>query len=199
MQPKKLFGVNQRYEPDTSPGPCCTTVGLEIEIMKLIPAAKEHLHTMMSWFPDKDSCRIWGGPDFRFPFSKETFVEDARIDVLPSYSMLSDNSEIVAFGQYYERENRCHLSRLVVSPRLRNHGIGRKLIKSISQIGCDKLSKSECSLFVSEHNNNAIRFYKTLGFEESIYPGEGSGLEGCLYMVIKFSQLQNMGKSPARK
>lgn len=167
--------------------------------MKLIPSTKEHLHKMMGWFPDKDSCCSWGGPDFRFPFSEKTFIEDAHLKEIPSYSMLSENSEVVAFGQYYQRENRCHLSRLVVSPSHRNQGIGSKLIKTISQIGCEKLSKSECSLFVLKHNKKALRVYQNIGFEESIYPGQKTGLENCLYMVVKLGVLQNMGKSPTHK
>ena len=35
--------------------------------LQLVKATLEHLLRMGSWFPSQDSCRVWGGPEFRFP------------------------------------------------------------------------------------------------------------------------------------
>jgi hypothetical protein len=42
------------------------------------------LDELMRWFPDETSCRVWGGPHFRWPCSAATFREDAGIGVLAS-------------------------------------------------------------------------------------------------------------------
>jgi len=40
------------------------------------------LGELMNWFPDAHACRVWGGMQFRFPFTPATFREDAKIDSL---------------------------------------------------------------------------------------------------------------------
>jgi hypothetical protein len=56
----------------------------------------------MSWFPDRVSCQVWGGPEFRFPFIETTFRIDAKLANLAT-RMLVQGGRLVAFGQYYLR------------------------------------------------------------------------------------------------
>src|SRR5690606_17957768 len=83
------------------------------DTMLLLPATEGHVLSMMAWFPDRRSCDVWGGQKFRYPFTADTFLEDSRSRVLPSYVLVGEAGELLAFGQYYLRAGRCHLGRLV--------------------------------------------------------------------------------------
>jgi len=150
--------------------------------MKLIALAEPHLVELMQWFPDQQSCAIWAGPDFRYPFTQETFREDMRLQ-LPTYSLISDDGELLGSGQYYLRVGRCHLARLAISPRHRGRALGAVLIRELCQRGCAELNVDHCSLFVLTSNTPAMRLYTRLGFKEALYPGEMPDIEGCIYML----------------
>ncbi|MFC6634009.1 GNAT family N-acetyltransferase [Microbulbifer taiwanensis] len=151
--------------------------------MRLITATEEHLRTLMTWLPDLRQCRQWGGPTFRYPFTEQTFIEDCRWPDLPSCVLLDEDGESLAFGQYYERRDRCHLGRLIVSPGHRGAGLGRTLVTELSKRGCRELNARECSLFVLKDNTRARKLYEKLGFAYSDYPDSPGWLEGCDYMI----------------
>jgi len=142
----------------------------------------------MSWFPDQTSCRTWGGPQFRHPFDKDTFQEDSRILSLPSWSVTGSDGSLSAFGQYYLRAGKCHLSRLAVAPHLRGHGIGSALVRELSQQGCEALAVTSCSLFVLPGNESALRLYHRLGFVAVPYPEPDPVFAECIYMVASRSE-----------
>jgi ribosomal protein S18 acetylase RimI-like enzyme len=108
---------------------------------------------------------------------------------LPSYSLTGDNDELLGFGQYYLREGRCHLARLVISPDHRSRAAGAFLIRELCQLGCNELPASECSLFVMEFNTPAVRLYARLGFSLATYPGEPLHIERCVYMVASSERI----------
>jgi ribosomal protein S18 acetylase RimI-like enzyme len=142
-----------------------------------------HYTELMKWFPDKESCAIWGGPDFRFPFTAISFREDLRPQ-LPQYSIVADDGELLAFGQYYLRAGRCHVAFLAVRPNRRGHGLGYRLIYELSRIGRVALSVHECSLFVREDNLRGLNLYERMGFATATYPeNDMPHLAGVLYMI----------------
>lgn len=151
--------------------------------MNLTPPSHDHLVEIMSWFPDRESCETWGGPQFRYPFTESSFVEDLRLDETTSLCLLGEDDELLGFGQYYLREGRCHLARLVVPPEKRGRGLGQRLIALLIEAGCEHLGVDESSLFVLAHNEPAVRCYRSLGFEATRYPGEMPEIENCIYMV----------------
>jgi len=156
---------------------------------KLIPADVDQVRAIMPWFPDQHSCAIWAGPKFRYPFTAETFVEDTRLE-LPSHALVDDQGEVVAFGQYYVRADRCHFARLVVSPRHRGHGLGSRLILELAKTGFEQLQLEECSLFVLTDNRPAVRLYEKLGFRTTPFPSMSElGLEGAEYRVASMATL----------
>ena len=156
--------------------------------MKLEAAQQSHLPELMSWFPDRHSCAIWGGPEFRFPFTDDTFRQDLRLH-LPSYSVVGDSGELLGFGQYYDRVGRCHLARLAISPSHRGQALGEFLIRELCRIGCRELNVRDCSLFVMASNASALKLYRRLGFTEAQYPGDKPSLTGILYMIAPFETL----------
>lgn len=158
--------------------------------MKLATFTEPHLAELMQWFPDQHSCTTWGGPEFRFPYTEATFREDLRLE-LPSYALVGDEGELLGFGQYYLREERCHLARLVVAPGHRGRGAGAFLIRALVQCGCSALKVSGCSLFVYESNLPALGLYTRLGFLTKPYPGTPPPIEGCIYMITTVEQLDS--------
>jgi ribosomal protein S18 acetylase RimI-like enzyme len=143
------------------------------------------IETLKSWFPDKESGYIWCGPGLRFPFTHETFVEDIHWQKMPSYSLRSEEGVFIGFGQFYEKANRCNLARLVVSPECRSKGLGQSFIGQLMRIGMSELNVKECSLFVLNNNEKALKCYKSLGFIEQDYPEDHEHYEGINYMVFK--------------
>ncbi|MDO6428287.1 GNAT family N-acetyltransferase [Thalassotalea sp. 1_MG-2023] len=152
--------------------------------MKLTTATQQHIPTIMAWFPDEQALSLWSGPGFRYPFTERTFIDDLKLSTLSSYALINENGEIVAFGQFYLRMNRCHLGRLVVKPSERGKGIATMLIQQLSEIGCKVLNTSELSLFVFTHNTSATRAYQKLGFVLAQY-SEPMPIENCVYMIKK--------------
>ena len=65
--------------------------------VQLIEVAKAHVAQIMTWFPTEHSCRVWGGPEFRFPFTAETFLADSKLTSLPSYALIRESAELCGF------------------------------------------------------------------------------------------------------
>ncbi|GAA5443595.1 hypothetical protein Misp06_01772 [Microbulbifer sp. NBRC 101763] len=154
-----------------------------MEGLRLEPLQEWQLPTLMSWLPDKQQCQQWGGPNFRFPFDQGSFLEDCRWPELPSYVLLDREGEMLAFGQYYQHLDRCHLGRLIVSPNHRGAGLGEELVTLIAQTGIKALGVAECSLFVLRTNLAARRLYDKLGFIQVAYPEQREWLDLCDFMV----------------
>lgn len=153
--------------------------------MKLTTTRPAELETLKSWFTDKRACYRWGGPRVRFPFTDKTFLEDIQWQHVPTYSLLSDAGELMAFGQYYEKSGRCHLARLAVSPSQRGLGIGQQFIAELMNIGMAEFETEECSLFVLDYNSSAVQCYRSLGFSKSEYPANDEFLANVDFMVYR--------------
>tara|TARA_B100000809_G_C14709564_1_gene377283 strand:+ start:12 stop:470 length:459 start_codon:yes stop_codon:yes gene_type:complete len=150
--------------------------------MRLTQPSDENFIQLMSWFSSEDELSIWSGPNFRYPFDLISFKSDLNLNTLKSFSLISSEGALLAFGQYYLRLGKCHLGRLVVNPSLRGQGIASHLISQLSVLGKSDLSTESCSLFVLGHNESAIQAYTKLGFSMADYP-EKMPLENCFYMV----------------
>ena len=150
----------------------------------LIKATQAHVPEMMSWFPTEHSCHVWGGPEFRFPFTAETFLADSKLTRLPSYALIGESAELCGFGQFYMRVGRCHLSRLAVAPAFRGRGLGTQLIEMLLREGTKTLGVTQGSLFVHLTNTAAIALYERLGFTRSPYPEPGLAIPNSLYMIL---------------
>lgn len=131
------------------------------------------LPELMNWFPDAQSLRLWGGPDFRFPYTAASFREDAKVDDIDSFSLVADDGALVAFGQCYLRVERCHFGRVGVAPGRRGEGLGSRLFREMADWGRERFGPRELSLFVHRDNPDAHRLYRRLGFREMPYPDPG--------------------------
>ena len=161
-----------------------TTLPLREAGWELSLAGDEDIETVMTWFPDADSVLIWGGPEFRYPFTAATFREDCRVGLMDSYCLRDPAGELAAFGQSYERDGRGHLARLVSNPERRGTGAGKKLISMIIAVLDAAHDYDEYSLFVFRHNEPAYRCYRSSGFVVREYP-DGAPLPGQCYFLTK--------------
>jgi ribosomal protein S18 acetylase RimI-like enzyme len=141
------------------------------------------LPELMSWWEDADACRVWGGPSFRFPFTRDTFRADARLDSLATFALATDEATLLGFGQYYLRAGRCHLGRLAIAPAQRGRGLGGSLVRELCRTGSADLGVETYSLFVLPGNERAIRLYERLGFAPARYPEPEPIFDDCVYMV----------------
>ena len=152
-------------------------------------ATDADLDAVMAWFPDAESVRIWGGPNFRYPFTAATFREDCRFDHMDSYSLCNPGGDIAAFGQSYEREGRGHLARLVTNPKCRRTGAGQRLISMIIADLSARQDYDEYSLFVYRHNIPAYRCYLSMGFAVCDYPAGMPLKDECYFLTKRRSKL----------
>ena len=149
----------------------------------LTAAAEADFDEVMTWFPDAASVDRWGGPDFRFPFTRESFIEDCRTDVMESYVLTSPDGQTAAFGQSYERTGRGHLARLVVNPAMRRKGAGKRLVQMIIAALEQQDDYDEYSLFVYRHNTPAYHCYLSLGFAVTDYPEDAAMADKCYFLT----------------
>jgi len=146
-------------------------------------ASEADFDELMTWFPDARSVDIWGGPDFRYPFSPATFREDCRTDLMDSYALHDAAGQLAAFGQAYERAGRGHLARLIANPAMRRRGAGRQLIRMIIAALEERHGYEEYSLFVYRDNIPACRCYLGLGFVVSDYPPDALMADRCYFLT----------------
>ena len=151
----------------------------------LATAGGEDFSELMTWFPDAASVDRWGGPEFRFPFTRESFLEDCRIDTMKSYALRNPDGLLAAFGQSYERNGRGHLARLIANPSLRRQGAGTRLIEMIVATLDAQFDYDEYSLFVYRDNMPAYRCYLSLGFAVADYPVDGVMADRCYFLTRK--------------
>lgn len=152
----------------------------------LQPFTSKKLPQLLKWFPDAASISLWGGPHFRHPYTQQSFLEDLNLGNTQAFYLNNEDNEMVAFGQFYLRQQRCHLGRLVVSPEQRGQGNGKELINQLCKRGRQELNRRECSLFVLRHNSQAKTLYTSLGFEVYNYPETIA--DDMIYMVQKGSR-----------
>ncbi len=157
-------------------------------MFRLEPATLGDLEELMTWFPDRRSVDLWSGPDFRFPFTLESFIEDCYWDEFGGQRLLCGDGVLAAFGQFTERYGRSHLARLIANPAMRGQGVGRALVNALMSRATETYGHDECGLFVYRHNAPALNCYQSAGFEIFDYPEDAPMPEMCFYLTRKIQQ-----------
>lgn len=155
---------------------------------QLALANRAHFQEVMSWFHSIQDVYQWGGPTFRYPFQDNGFIEDLELAEKPAYVLQGAEQQLLGFGQFYSRLERCHLGRLVINPQKR----GQSLIDDLVVQLCAQADRSahyqQASLFVLAANTAARNCYERLGFSYAIYE-EVLDMEDCLFMVADMQHL----------
>ncbi|MCG8371096.1 MAG: GNAT family N-acetyltransferase [Proteobacteria bacterium] len=157
----------------------------------LTAATDADIDEIMTWFPDAAAVDLWGGPGFRYPYTRETFREDCCLDKVDSYGLRDASGRLAAFGQSYERYGRGHLARLVSNPSMRRKGAGKQLIRMITALLADRYD--EYSLFVFRHNLPAYRCYLSLGFAVAEYPADAALPDKCYFLTKRAAGARDDG------
>jgi len=150
---------------------------------KLEPPGDADIDEVMGWFPDARSVDIWGGPRFRYPFTRDSFLEDCQIAKMSTYCLRNPGGDVVAFGQFYDRHGRAHLARLISHPATRREGAGTRLIKLIIRAASRAGDYEEASLFVYRDNAPACACYHSLGFNIQDYPQDAKMKDKCFFLT----------------
>jgi ribosomal protein S18 acetylase RimI-like enzyme len=153
--------------------------------LQIETATRDDAREVMTWFDDAESVMLWGSPYTRFPLREDTFFIDVDWDRVASCVARDDQGRLVAFGQYYPKLGRCHLSRLAVNPAFRRRGLGVRFIAALMTHGGDALGTDEFSLYVMTANKPAWHCYKKLGFHMEPYPHNDPHLDNCVFMVAE--------------
>jgi ribosomal protein S18 acetylase RimI-like enzyme len=154
------------------------------EDVKFVRATLQDVQQIKAWFTNQQDLSYWGGPGLRYPITLGVFLQQTRWQELASYSLVSVEGELLAFGQFYVRLGKHHLGRLAVSPHHRNRGLGKLLVGSLITQAQNEQLASGASLFVMADNLPAVACYQSLGFRDSVYPEElPGGLQNCTYMI----------------
>ncbi len=164
-------------------------VDTTVDNWRLLPPVGADIDELMGWFPDARSVDIWGGPDFRFLFSRDSFLEDCKLAHMHSYCLRDAKGEMAAFGQFYDRNGRVHLARLITNPNKRRQGVGRRLISQIINAAKSSSTYREASLFVYRDNEPAYRCYLASGFRIQDYPDDARMKDRCYYMTRPFDSV----------
>lgn len=151
----------------------------------LVPAVESDLDELMTWLPDRSSTSIWGGPVFRFPFTRDTFFSDCRWNEFATYRLNDEAGTFVAFGQIGERYDRSHLARLIANPDMRGEGVGSRLVMHLLGEASRLYNHEECGLFVYRHNAPALHCYQSAGFKVVDYPNDAPMPDECFYLIRK--------------
>lgn len=95
----------------------------------------------------------------------------------------SDRLRMVAFGIMHFGDEHAHLNLLAVRPSHQRHGIGRGLVEWLME-SARVAGIATVSLELRTTNDDARRFYRSLGFSEAAYiPGYYRGREMALRMA----------------
>ena len=73
-----------------------------------------------------------------------------------------ENGDILGFICAHDIGFRAYLSELIVSPKIQDQGVGKKLLCKVEE----KLQEGGCKILISDVWQNSTRFYSKLGWSE---------------------------------
>jgi len=152
---------------------------------RLLVFKAAHAKQLINWFANQQELIQWAGKGITFTQKIEHLVKYLNAQPLgdgkiQSFSLMQGD-QLIAFGQYYQRLDCCHLCRLAVAPEHRGKGLVSELISEILAIAYKELELSSASLFVYSSNSSALIAYQKLGFSVAEYRGNDD-INDCLYM-----------------
>lgn len=148
----------------------------------LITFDASDISELYSWFNNDEELKTWAGPNLQLPCKEHELAPQILTSGLSSFGLYNENKQLIGFGQFYLRLQKCHLARLVISPKFRGKSLAKPLIEQLMANGTEQLEVTASSLFVYKDNKIAINAYQKMGFTEATYLGDPIGND-MLYMV----------------
>jgi ribosomal protein S18 acetylase RimI-like enzyme len=152
-------------------------------MMRLYPTTDPDLLEMVSWIPDRSSCKLWAGPMIRFPLTLERLKEDMECHAGNTLSLKDTEKTLLGLGQILKKpEHRIHLARIIVSPESRGMGVGNNLCRLLMNAAEKRYGPCKFSLNVYTANVHAVSLYENLGFKRRLSPMKFSADEPIVYL-----------------
>ena len=146
-------------------------------------ASPTDLASLRAWLDTAAAVRNWGGPNFRYPYTNETFEADCHWPAMDSFCLRDPEGRLAAFGQVYDRDGRINFARLIAKPSLRGRGVGRRLVGLLMVAGARLFPLDEYSLYVYRDNESALSCYRAMGFEIADYPAKAPLAGECYFLT----------------
>lgn len=141
--------------------------------MRLRPYKKCDDKYLMTWFNDEKKFQMWSAGDYTYPLDyqqlqkhREKFEENENAWL---FSMLDEDGKVVghvAIKNVDYRKNTAYIGFIVVDPKQRGKGYGKKLVDLITKYIFEILKINQVTLYVYAKNPIAKKCYESVGFEE---------------------------------
>lgn len=99
---------------------------------------------------------------FSVPWTKEAFTQEMLNDKA-HYLVMEEDDRIIGYGGFWQILDEGHFTNLAITPEYRNRGLGKKLIEAMLNYA-RTLNIVKVTLEVRQSNENALKAYKSLGF-----------------------------------
>jgi RimJ/RimL family protein N-acetyltransferase len=143
--------------------------------MKLSPFKQKNIREILSWIKTEADMIQWAGSKFSWPLTQKQFREHlksskAQYPTLYPFGLYKGNKIIgyCEISDYRRYHHSAMLSRVLISPKNRNKGLGELMLKEILHYGFNELNLNRIGLGVFDFNVPAIRCYTKAGF---VYEG----------------------------
>jgi RimJ/RimL family protein N-acetyltransferase len=126
--------------------------------MELVRVRLKYIRDVLFWIKTEADMVQWAGHVFTWPLTEKPSLYPF---------VLSDRKRVVGYcelSQYRRDFNSAMLSRVIVSPKRRNKGLGTFMINEVLRFGFTDLGLNRIGLGVFDFNKAAIRCYTRVGF-----------------------------------
>lgn len=145
----------------------------------LRPACLGDLPSILTWVGTAERLRLWGGPQLSFPPNPEAIWSAIEASPENSFALIDSSGQLAGFAQALPRGSSVHLARIIVSPSLRGHGVGRILCQKLIHLASSHYHPTEITLRVYTSNTPALSLYQSLGFVPTAEAQEPDSLRMC--------------------
>jgi len=139
--------------------------------MELSKFKQKYIPEVLGWVKNESEMVQWAGPIFSWPLSRKQFLkhlESAKIEPPTLYPFgLYNNSKLIGYGELWGHNynwDSAIASRIIVSPRRRNRGLGQFMVSKLLEFGFEQLGLNRIGLGVFDFNKTAIKCYEKIGF-----------------------------------
>ena len=133
----------------------------------ICPVQPSHYAAIAGWPESAEASQRWAGPGVPFPLPPDRFAHALDLAARPGWVLLDEQGQCLGFGQYWmTAADTAHLGRIIVSPHVRGHGLGRALMQALSAQAMREDGIQRLTLRVYRDNTAAVALYRDLGFHQ---------------------------------
>jgi RimJ/RimL family protein N-acetyltransferase len=140
------------------------------KFVKLERFKNRDIGSVLSWVKDEAQMVQWAGPVFDWPVTQKQFrthLKAAKSKFTLYPFGLYHGSKIIGYCElsgHAHKHNSAIASRIIISPRSRNKGLGLFMLTKLLEFGFNEIGLNRIGLAVFDFNKSAIKCYKNAGF-----------------------------------